>query len=766
MFLPRPKQQKVLDYTGGKLGVSAVPGSGKTQTLSYLAARLVAEGGLEDEQEVLVVTLVNSAVDNFAGRVAGFVKERGLLPQVGYRVRTLHGLAHDIVRERPSLVGLADDFQLVDEREAYRILDDAVAVWLAAHPSAADDYLSDDLDDHRAEWVRRDEEHGWPALAREVAHAFIKQAKDQECTPDGLRESLDRHPESLPLLEMGLAVYADYQRALAYRGAVDFDDLIRLALRALHLDRDLLARLRHRWPYILEDEAQDSSRLQEEILRRLAGPAGNWVRVGDPNQAIFETFTTASPQYLRRFLAEPGVTARDLPNSGRSTRTIIDLANHLVAWTQAAHPVEDIRGALVDPPIEPSPPGDPQPNPTDAPAGLRLAARRFTAEEELAAVMESLTAWLPEHPEQTVAVLVPRNGRGEAVANELKRRKIEYVELLRSTLATRAAAGALGNLVRYLADPASSQKLATAYEVWRRGERDDAGSWSRVRRSSHALRRCTHVEDFLWPRVERDQVTGLDLDEDDVSYAEEAERLLAFRALVRRWQATADLPIDQIILTLAQDLFERPGDLAVAQKLALVLRGAARSHPEWRLAELSEELAVVARNERKFLGFGDEDYRFDPDQHRGKVVVATIHKAKGLEWDRVYLISANNYDFPSALPGDTFISEKRFVRGGLNLVAESLAQFKALFQEDIMAPYLDEGAATRRARYEYAAERLRLLYVGITRARRELWISWNTGRSNQAGQPAAPFIALQTWWNGKRGERENVIPDHESSTVR
>ncbi len=59
----------------------------------------MAGGELEEDQEVLVVTLVNSAVDNFAKRVAAFVRERGLLPNLGYRVRTLHGLAHDIVRE-------------------------------------------------------------------------------------------------------------------------------------------------------------------------------------------------------------------------------------------------------------------------------------------------------------------------------------------------------------------------------------------------------------------------------------------------------------------------------------------------------------------------------------------------------------------------------------------------------------------------------------------------------------------------------------------
>ncbi len=94
----------------------------------------------------------------------------------------------------------------------------------------------------------------------------------------------------------------DYQNALSYQAAIDFQDLIRLAYSILKLDADYLQRLQQRWPYILEDEAQDSSALQEKILRLLCGEQGNWVRVGDPNQAIYETFTTADPKYLLQFL--------------------------------------------------------------------------------------------------------------------------------------------------------------------------------------------------------------------------------------------------------------------------------------------------------------------------------------------------------------------------------------------------------------------------------------------------------------------------------
>ena len=154
-FTPRPKQQEVLDYPGGYMGVSAVPGSGKTWTLSLLAAQLVASSVLENDQEVLVVTLVNSAVDNFYQRVSQFIQAAGLLPHLGYRVRTLHGLAHDIVRERPELVGLADNFQIIDERQADGIRSEVAEAWLRANPYTLDGYLNPDLEDERLAWVRR-----------------------------------------------------------------------------------------------------------------------------------------------------------------------------------------------------------------------------------------------------------------------------------------------------------------------------------------------------------------------------------------------------------------------------------------------------------------------------------------------------------------------------------------------------------------------------------------------------------------------------------
>jgi DNA helicase-2/ATP-dependent DNA helicase PcrA len=154
-------------------------------------------------------------------------------------------------------------------------------------------------------------------------------------------------------------------------------------------------------------------------------------------------------------------------------------------------------------------------------------------------------------------------------------------------------------------------------------------------------------------------------------------------------------------------------------------------------------LALIARNQRRFLGFDDDDLGYEP--RKGIITVSTMHKAKGLEWDRVYLLGVNNYNFPSVQAHDFYRGESWFVHDQLNLEAEAIAQLELLYQ-DKLSDYV-WGEATEKARIDYAAERLRLLYVGITRAKKELILTWNSGHTAFGKKtPAAPFIALRTYW--------------------
>jgi DNA helicase-2/ATP-dependent DNA helicase PcrA len=435
------------------------------------------------------------------------------------------------------------------------------------------------------------------------------------------------------------------------------------------------------------------------------------------------------------------------------------------------------------------PEGDPQQNPPDDPDAIKFISKRYTPDEELEAVVKSVKGYVdsiwdfPDDDKPTIAVLVPRNARGVEVVNALRQRGIEPIELISSTSETRAAAGSLNLLLSYLADPQSAKKLSKAYEVWRRDWRDGAAgrvvpSDNEERTETNAademgglplrglrdmpsadasgysttellgtvtrlLRKMVDVENFIAPRQDYDWLTALGESE----ALQVIQELGVFRVNVQRWLNAVTLPIDQLVLTLAQDVFTEAQDLALSHKLALVLRQVADDHPDWRLPELTAELAVIAKNERRFIGFSSDDSGFDPERHRGRVVVTTMHKAKGLEWDRVYLMSVNNYDFPSNMPNDRFISERWFVRSGLNLEAEALAQLTALESRSEYDWY-EEGAATLRSRLDYVKERLRLFYVGITRAKRDLIVTWNSGRQGDA-TPSLPMSELIGYWENQ-----------------
>jgi len=732
----RPAQEKILKYNSGTMGIAAVPGSGKTWTLSQVAVSLIAGGALQNRQEVLIVTLVNAAVDNFRHRIGTFLEEQGLLPGLGYRVRTLHSLAHEIVAQSASLVGLANDFSVVDERIAESILKTAFRASYPRHREELLPFLIEDISDYRRRKVVDDD---LPTMLERVMRNAISHLKSVRRSPQEMRDRLNA--DSPVLAKLAADVYERYEQALTTRGSLDFDDLISSAIRALDLDETLVSSLRQRWPYILEDEAQDSSALQEQILRRLAGEGGgNWVRVGDPNQAIYETFTTAHPKYLRAFLEEADA-KQDLPNSGRSGRPIIELANELIRWTCEDHPEEAVRNALGLPYIEPTPPGDPQPNPPDDVCLVRLDDRGEGPQEELQWVIESARQWLPDHGEDTVAILVPTNARGGEVVKALNDARVPCSDaLLRIATSTREAAGALSYVLRHLAHPDDAKRMWDVYRVWYSRVLKEAESeegQAQLEMHLQLLKHWEHNEDLLWPAAGVD--AGDEFRKQARSYFQR------FQEQLQRWHSLVLLPIGEVLTAIAQDLFEEPEKLAMTQLFGEILHERTQynlgvDRRATTLDELVAELVVIARDQRQLRSIEADSSGFDPEAHKGEVVVATMHGAKGLEWDRVYLLAVNDYEFPAGRLEDSFRAERWYVRDRLSLEAETLAQLDAA-ADGVECP---EGEATREARFDYARERLRLVYVGITRARKELLVSSNVG-PRENNEPAMAFMALQSY---------------------
>jgi len=729
----RQSQAEVIRYRSGWMGISAVPGSGKTFTLSQLAAKLLLTVDLQPDQEILVVTFANSAVDNFTSRIGALVREYGLLEGYGYRVRTLHGLAGDIIRERPELAGLGNDFRILDDEDAQALLDELCADQMRNRQDFFLSLLSPDTSAKQAEKIMQNVGSGMPALLKDLAKSFIASAKNKDHVPADLANMQKSRPVT-PLFQICLEIYQAYQERLKLLGAVDFNDLIRLAWKCLKSDQDLVRQLAHRWPYILEDEAQDSSKQQQAILQILAEQTGNWVRVGDTNQAIYQSFTTADPRLLKEFLARLDVTPRDLPESGRSCQKIIDLANRLNDWVQTDHPNKVVRDSLTRPFIVPTRPGDPQQNPPCDSHSVELITTAFSPAEELNFIVRQVKAWLKDHPQDTVAVLAYFNKRINSIAEELKKNHIDFVDILMKVpRETQETIGKLVNLLKLIYYPHDLKVAEKALQVFYRHFRNDQELSELLTSARGWFQALPRLEDFFYPE-ELDPLEEFSYNDPDT-----ASLLADFRAAVLRWHQAAYLPFDQLMLVISQDLPLEPFELATVHKASSFVKTQMDNHPEWNSLDLINVLTDIAKNERNFFSATENQDAFNPELYRGKVVLCTCHKAKGLEWDKVFLTSVNNYDYPSGADNDTYISEKYFILDRRNLQAEILAELDILTSNPLTA-VAHPGIGRLDARNELIRDRLRLLYVGITRAKSSLTISYNTGKNQAAA------VALKALW--------------------
>jgi DNA helicase-2/ATP-dependent DNA helicase PcrA len=728
----RDTQAEVLRYRSGWMGISAVPGSGKTWTLSRLAAKLLLTVDLQPDQEILVVTFANSAVDNFTSRIGELIRDYRLLEGYGYRVRTLHGLAGDIIRERPELAGLGNDFRILDDEDAQAILDELSFEQLKKREDFFRQLLKSDLSDKKAGEIMRDVKNGMPSLLKDLAHSFISSAKNDGQMPADLANLQKSRPVT-PLFQICLDIYLGYQDRLKLLGAVDFNDLIHLAWKCLKSDPDLVGQLAYRWPYILEDEAQDSSKQQQAILQILAEQTGNWVRVGDTNQAIYQSFTTADPRLLKEYLARPDVLPLDLPESGRSCQKIIDLANRLNDWVQTSHPNEAVRDSLTKPFIVPTKPGDPQQNPPCNAHSVELVTQAFSSDEELNFIVRQAKAWLKAHPQDTVAVLALMNTRVNKIAEMLKTNKVDYVDILMKVpRETRETIGTVVNLLKVIFYPLDLKMADKAFQVFYRHFRTDDALSEVVNTARSWFKSLTKLEDFFYP-AELDLLEELSFDDPDT-----ASLLADFRAAVLRWHQAAYLPFDQLMLVISQDLPLEPFELATIHKASSFIKIQMDNHPEWSPRELIDALTDIAKNERNFFSVSENQDSFNPDLYKGKVVLCTCHKAKGLEWDKVFLTSVNNYDYPSGAEKDSYISEKWFIVDRRNLQAEILAELDLITSSEPTS-VAHPGIGRIDARNELIRDRLRLLYVGITRAKSSLTISYNSGPDKT---PAEAYRAL------------------------
>ena len=703
----RPGQRELADWRGGPLAVSAVPGSGKSYGMAVAAAIALARNSLHPSHQLVIVTFTRSASANIKRQIRQHLQTLQV-PRGGFMVQTLHGLALNIASRHPQLSGLnLGQTSLVSPNRQHRLIRRCVDQWAAVQPRLYQLLMEQGpFDGEETERLRRQS-----VLRTEVLPALatiaIREAKSSGLTPQELYAVSEQAGDEVPVLAIAAGLYAQYQEQLRSHQFIDYDDMILAALRVLKNDQ-----ARHLWQTqvfaVFEDEAQDSTPLQTQLLEILAATPGqpdrsHFVRVGDPNQAINSTFTPADPSYFRQFCATSNTIGRlaTLNESGRSSPIILEAANFMVRWVNQS----GLAGSELpfrEQTITPVPATDPQidANPLPTGQGVEIHCPR-TIFETVERIGQRAIALLTAQPQARAAVLVRENKQGRFISEVLSQpqryglrldwptEEIEIFDVGTRDRRSHVPAELLA-LLRFLTRPHSPDYLKAALTILVDRQLIPAQDLNRL---------ASQPEQFLYPGP---------LDPAQ-SESERRARNLGRQLLRAHWE----LPHFQLIPFLGLTLRYDSAELATADKLnhRLAQQTAGR-------AAMTETLAVL----QDIVGAE----RFEPVEEEateaqylrpGQLTIITMHKAKGLDWDYVFVPFLHE----SMLPGKLWVPGQAKFLGDFTLAEVARAQIRASLQSKTPPPSIDE--AWQRASDLKIAEEFRLLYVAMTRAKRLLWLS-------------------------------------------
>jgi DNA helicase-2/ATP-dependent DNA helicase PcrA len=703
----RPGQQQAAAYQGGGLAIAAVPGSGKTFTLEVLISHLITDQGIPAHR-IGVFTYMRSSRANLIQRINQRLNNQGVL--IRFRdAFTLHSLSLRILKEfqhrlsRPSI-------QMLEHYQQDRLLQRLTRSWLNYHPE---------------EWEPRLPVFEDPYTNRRIQNRFSQSFLSMCGSVIRTAKNYRIHPEMLipaegAFLRWVVPIYQLYQGELDRLERLDYDDLGWKAVDLLASDDALLKQVQDWYDFLLEDEAQDSSPLQNELLQLLSGRTGNLVRVGDPNQSIMGTFTTAEPALFRDFCQQYESVV--LEESSRSAPRILALANQYVNWVTHQHPQDQLRTALVPQFIQVASTG-PE-NPPDSDVEIEFYRVQGSPDQEMNFVTRLALQKMQQDPEQTLVILVPTNELGLKALTSLQynlqhslsypHRSFKIIDYLRGNPSQKRVILPLWQSAHYFAHPSSSQRLKDLVEI--------LGDWCRIP-ASEMPPILTWVGTIPPERI---------LDPwQPISYPSVGSTALkGVFEMITSGLKSVHLPWQDALGFLVQNLYRTPEDLWLGHYVLMQLDRILDPQADWQ--QVADEIRILMEGKLNSLPTEGSATTIEP----GSITVSTTHRAKGLEWDHVFITGMSAYEYPT-LPQEHLMG-LQFLNN-TDLQAEALAELRGY-----ITGKRGSGSATEEAFFELASERLRLLYVAITRAKRKLVFTVATQDQFEREQkPSALFDLLQ-----------------------
>lgn len=622
-IIPRDDQKPVLEYETGKMAISAVPGAGKTTILLALILKLLDNG--VNPENIFVMTYMESAARNFRDRIKNIRQNSSQLPNIS----TIHGLALRILKENGNFerLGLSSDFEICDDTQRSRIIRE-IANKLKLKKTETDEF--------------------------DRGISVFKIGNGQ------FQSGMDKKLEKFQIF------FEEYQRILKEANLIDYDDMLTSSVKLLEDNADIRAYYQDICHYIIEDEAQDSSSIQQRLINLLSAKHKNLIRCGDINQAITTTFSNADVEGFRKFISESNNV--NMNCSQRCTKDVWTLANNLIKWADTQQETKNAFFEIFMQPVEGR-------NPVSENA---LHAVIFEKPlEERNYILKEIKSALKKDPKCTIGILLRSNYQVAQWINFINNSGLKSITRSES-LEQKSIFRTIFAVMQMILHPFDNNVIADNYEI---------------------LAEMGLYKQRLGLEIRKYENPFIQIDCDNI----ENIYLAQFYWDLTYWLSFPHLAAEELAIKIGLHYFNSEIEKSNVYLISTLIKRLSLNYKDFptlieRLGELAKKPSLSG-----FKFFSEED-ESDKEFLAGKVQIMTLHKSKGDEFDYVFIPE---------------MAEKN-----LTLDFEQIKLKNSDFNENLKRLNPDYKPKTEfDMKQELVSENLRLLYVAITRAKKHLYFS-------------------------------------------
>ena len=667
-------QREAVNYLTGPSLVLAGAGSGKTRVITHKIARLI-EAGLEPKR-IAAITFTNKAAAEMRERAKAILQTKSMgKASKELTICTFHALGVRMLRQDGAALGLKPNFSILDSSDVESMLKDAGGTVDAATARGWQWTIS-----------------GWKSagLTGDTALAAAKNEADRAKRDD---------------LTVAAIIMQKYEERLSAYQSVDFDDLIGLPLKLLQNHPEALAKWQAAFGHVLVDEYQDTNGVQYEMLKLLVGERARFTAVGDDDQSIYG-WRGATLDNLRRLPTDyPNLKVIPLEQNYRSTPQILQAANNVIGHNPKLFPKklwsdikagEPVRVVGAD---------------SEEHEAERVVARiqSIRASEGALAAQSNVTKEYKDF-----AVLYRANHLAKAFEKAMRKAAIPYKVSGGQSFFDRAEIKDLCSWLRLLSNNDDDPAFIRAVSTPKRG----IGHTTLATLGSYASSyKVSLFEALFSPSL------GGALSARALGGLQEFGRYLndlEFRARQTSGAEDAKAFLSEWLKDIGYEKHLMEG--AETEKLSAARWANVLDFCDWMAkrcgGEIDDTAGVTLVSEAKTLLEVIQNVSLlstlsEREADQNVVTLSTLHAAKGLEWPHVMLVGVTEGSLP-------------FSRNIKKPKASNKKQDVDDEEEDAVIESSSNDDITR------LQEERRLMYVGITRARDTLMVSWT--KKKKAGR--------------------------------